>query len=45
MPRTIDGTRTPVASFFRPQVDTAAHIPKGPNGQTGPVRRVGAFGD
>jgi hypothetical protein len=30
--RTIDGTRIPMASFSCPQVDTAAHIPKGPNG-------------
>jgi hypothetical protein len=32
MSLTVDGTRTPMASFFCPQVDTAAHIPKGSNG-------------
>jgi hypothetical protein len=31
MLRIIDGPRTPMASFL-PQVDTAARIPKGPNG-------------
>jgi hypothetical protein len=45
MSRTIDGTRTPMASFFCTQVDTATHIPKGPHGQTGPVWRLGAIWD